>query len=422
MAEAAGAAAPRRCRRPAAPTVDRGLRPSDLAAVFFAAGVLWIVAGAVTGALHAAGAGPSRWLAIHLAFVGGVSQLVVGASQFFVGAFLATGPPRGRIVVAQAVAWNAGALLVAVGVERGPAPLTDTGAALLLAGLALLHAGMRDMRRRSLQRARFAVTWYLLAASFLAAGVVLGALIARGVAWTHGDLLAAHLVLNVGGWLGTAIVGTLHTFWPSLTRTRLRFPRLEPWTMRSWGAGIALLALGTAVDAGPLAAVGWLALAGAGALLATNVIGCLRTAGAPLTLPALLVGAGQVALVLGLVAALVVAALEGPAAALTGDDRVAPAALLLAGWLAATVAGSLLHLVSVLVHARTFAGTPAARPLRDGAVAGAVLAAVVVLATAGAAGAGAPRTVAALVLAGLYGSLLLRAAWLTIRLVRAALP
>jgi nitrite reductase (NO-forming) len=418
MAEAVGAPVPRRCRRPAGPAAGGGLRPSDLAAAFFAAGVLWIVAGAVTGALHAAGAGPSRWLAIHLAFVGGVSQLVVGASQFFVGAFLATGPPRGRIVVAQAAAWNAGTLLVAVGVERGSAPLTDAGAALLLAGLALLYAGMRDMRRRSLQHARFAVTWYLLAASSLAAGVVLGALIARGAAWAHGDLLAAHLVLNVGGWFGTAIVGTLHTFWPSLTRTRLRFPCLEPWTMRAWGAGIALLALGTAVDLEPLAALGWLALAVAGGLLAANVIGCLRRAGAPLALPARLVGAGQVALVLGLVVALVLSTLEGPAAALTGEDRVAPAVLLLAGWLAATVAGSLLHLVSVLVHARTFSGTPDARPLRDRLVAGAVLAAAVLLAAAEAAG---PRTAAALVLAAVYGAVLLRAAWLTLRLVRATL-
>jgi nitrite reductase (NO-forming) len=421
MAEAVRAPSARRCRRPAGPVAQRGLRPGDLAAAFFAAAMLWILAGAATGVLHAAGAGPSRWLAIHLVFVGGISQLVLGAGQFFVGAFLATGPPGRRIVGAQLAAWNAGALLVAVGVERGVPALSDAGAALLVTGLALLYAGMRDMRRRSLQRARFAVTWYLLAASFLAVGAVLGAALARGVAWTHGDLLAAHLVLNVGGWFGTAIVGTLHTFWPSLTRTRLRFPRLEPWTMRAWGAGIALLALGTAFDVDAVAGGGWLALAVAGGLLGANVVGCLRTAGATLTLPALLVGAGQVALVLGLAAALVVAALEGPVAALTGDERAAPAALLLAGWLAATVVGSLLHLVSVLVHARTLGGTPGARPARDRVVAGTALAAAVALAVAGAVGSDGARTAAALVLAAVYGGLLLRAALLTLRLVRVTL-
>src|SRR5215208_696658 len=94
---------PRRCRRltdPAAP------RPSGVLAVFFAAGLTFALAD--TPWLH--------WLALHLVFLGGVSQLVLGAGQFFVCAFLATSPTPRWLVRAQLVAWNAGAMLVAVGV------------------------------------------------------------------------------------------------------------------------------------------------------------------------------------------------------------------------------------------------------------------------------------------------------------------
>jgi hypothetical protein len=51
-------------------------------------------------------------------FVGGVSQLVLGAAQFFAGAFLATDPPRRELVRVQLVTWNVGALLVAIGVHE----------------------------------------------------------------------------------------------------------------------------------------------------------------------------------------------------------------------------------------------------------------------------------------------------------------
>lgn len=42
-----------------------------------------------------------RWLALHLAFLGGVSQLVLGAGPFFVTASLATQPPRRGLIGAQ---------------------------------------------------------------------------------------------------------------------------------------------------------------------------------------------------------------------------------------------------------------------------------------------------------------------------------
>jgi hypothetical protein len=53
----------------------------------------------------------------------------------------------------------------------------------------------------------------------------LGVLLATRARWPWGSLLGAHMALNLAGWFGTAIVGTLHTFFPSLTQTHLRFAR-----------------------------------------------------------------------------------------------------------------------------------------------------------------------------------------------------
>ena len=73
----------------------------------------------------------------------------------------------------------------------------------------------------------------------------------------HGSLLGAHLAFNLGGWLGGAIVGTLHTFAPSLTRSMLHFPRLQPLTFGFWSSGIGLLALGYGFGNEGLAIAGW---------------------------------------------------------------------------------------------------------------------------------------------------------------------
>lgn len=97
--EAAGTTG-RRCRPRG--VVAGALRPTDVLAAFFLLGVAYMAAGALVAVAHdATGWSSGRWLAVHLALVGGVSQLMLGASQFFVGAFLATDPPARGLVRAQ---------------------------------------------------------------------------------------------------------------------------------------------------------------------------------------------------------------------------------------------------------------------------------------------------------------------------------
>jgi len=329
------------------------LRPTDLLTAFFGLGIAWLLIAAAVAMIYAAGGwSPGRWLALHLALVGGVSQLVLGASQFFVGASLATTPPPRSLVRAQLGTWNVGTVLVAAGVTTRIGVVTGAGAVLLVVGLLLLGAGFRSMQRRSLQRLPWAARWYHACIAFLTFGVLVGALLARGTAWPPGSLLGAHLALNVSGWLGTAIVGTLHTFYPSLTQTRLRFPRLQPRAFAAWVSGTAALACGYGFDLPLLAVAGWLGLTLGSAFLAANLLASTRQASAPLSLPARLVATGQCFLVAGLLVGLAAALAHGPATPMAGAERSAIAVLLLAGWLGLTVFGALLHLLSVLARVR----------------------------------------------------------------------
>ncbi|HVW16744.1 MAG TPA: hypothetical protein VHB30_00720, partial [Solirubrobacteraceae bacterium] len=368
----------RRCRPRALD--PQGPRPSDMLALFFTAALVMLAAAAVALIAHAATDDERlRWLALHLALLGGVSQLVLGAGQFFVCAFLATTPPSRRFAGAQLAVWNVATVAIAVGVPTSATPLVDAGGVLAVAGLVLFLASLRAMQARSLQRAKWAVHWYEGSATCLVAGVLVGVLLARGVAWTHGSLLGAHLALNVAGWMGTAIVGTLYTFFPSLTATRPRFPRLQGPTFALWLLGVLELALAAAFAIDALAVVAWAQLSAGGALLAANLLASLRTRAIALSLPARLVALAQAFLPAGLVLGLVETARDGAAGPLAPSVRPALAILLLGGWVALTVAGSLLHLLTVLARVRHFTlAMPEPHAARDVAIAALAGAAVVV--------------------------------------------
>lgn len=398
-----------RCRHRPRPLDPHALRPTDLLAAFFVSGIAFLLAAAVAGVLGATGAlADGRWLALHLAFLGGVSQLILGAGQFFVAAFLATDPPPRRLVRAQLAVWGAGTVLVAVGVPTGTHPLVDVGGLLVLCGLALFGAALWRLERRSLQTARWAVRWYYACAACLGIGALAGIAMARGVGWSSGSLLGAHLALNLAGWMGTAIVGTLHTFFPSLTHTRLARPRLQPPAFAAWCVGVGALAAGEAFAVPALVWVGWGGLALGALLLLVNVAACARRAPDRLGLAPRLVGAGQGFLLAGLVLAVAAMAADGVEAPLSGDARAALAVLLLAGWIGLTVAGSLIHLLSVLHRVRHLArAMPEPRVALDNAVVALAAGGVALLALSRASGLDAlapPGTVVVLAAAALLGA------------------
>jgi nitrite reductase (NO-forming) len=392
-------------------------RPSELLAAFFRAGLFFMLAALAAAITHAVSGGDwLHWLTLHLLFLGGISQLVLGAGQFFVCAFLATDPPPRRLIWAQLAAWNLGTMLVAVGVPTATSGLVDGGGMLIAAGLVLFAAALRGMQRRSLQRAPWALRWYQASAACLGVGALAGVLMARDTPWPYGSLLGAHLALNLGGWFGTAILGTLHTFFPSLTGTQLRYPRLQRPTYILWLLGIVGLAVGAAFDRAGVLAIGWTCLLLAATLLAVNLLASLRTAVRPLGLPARLLALAQAFLPAGLLLALVAALDTGAEGPFTGPPRAALAVLLLAGWIGLTVAGSLLHLLAILARIRNFTlPMPQPRPLRDRTLtvtAGAGVAALALARAPGLAPLGAP---AAAVTAAVGGLLAIRVLALALR-------
>jgi nitrite reductase (NO-forming) len=391
---------------------------------FFLFGLAMLLSGAVVATVNAIDPWAwGRWLALHLVFVGGVSQLVLGASQFFAGAFLATEPPRRGLIRAQLLGWNVGTILIVASVPSGVDAGFYAGAACLIAVLAIYATAFAQMRRRSLGTAPWATRWYLTAALLLAAGTALGAVLASGVAWSHGDLLAAHMALNLGGWFGTAIVGTLHTFFPSLTRSRLRFPRLQGPTFVAWVVGVLGIASGYALSWEVVSLMGWGSLLAAATALAANVIGCLDAAPRPLTLPARVVGAAQLFVVGGILVAATAALGSGPEEALRGSTRAAVGTLLIAGWIGLTVLGSLLHLLALLIRVRDLdRGMPVPHPIRDGVVTMAAVVAVAVVAATQLAGVTALEPPAAALLVAVYVVLGARVAILGGRVLATARP
>lgn len=414
-----------RCRRRPTPRREGDLRPTDVVGSFFVCGLAFLAAAALAGVVQAVHPWPwGRWLALHLAFVGGVSQLVLGASQFFVGAFLATDPPPRALVRAQLVAWNLGAVGLALAIPPAAGAAVWIAVALLLAALGLWTAAVAAMWRRSLRRSPWAIAWYGAGALFLGFGAVAGSLLAHGVVWTHGDLLGAHMSLNLAGWFGGSIVGTLHTFFPSLTQTQLRRPRLQALAFAAWTGGVAALAIGYAWALEPLAIAGWLALCLGALALLVNVAASLRAAVRPLSLPARLVAAAQPFLLAALAVATVAAIDRGPSQALVGGTRATVGTLLVAGWIGLTVLGSLLHLLAVVVRVRGgfTARMPAPRPRLDGGVATLAMLAVAALALAQEGGPDALHTPAKWLLMTVYAVLAARVAQLAGRVLLRARP
>lgn len=391
---------------------------------FFIAGALFLVAAAICAIWQFAEPWMwGRWLALHLAFVGGIAQLILGASQFFAGAFLATDPPSRSLVRGQLILWNLGAIILAIAVPTGTSVLLWVAVTFLAGGLGLWFLAISAMQRRSLSAIPWATRWYFACVAFFAAGMIAGSLMADGVVWTHGFLLGAHMSLNLAGFFGTAIVGTLHTFYPSLTQTQLRFPQLQRISFGAWTLGVLALAIGYAWSLDGLAVAGWISLTAGAAVMLVNLIDCRLRAVGELSLAARVILAGQPLLLAGLLLITVNAIDVGPAMALSGTERLVAGTLLVVGWIGLTVTGSLLHLLAVVVRVRSFS-MPMPRPLPRADFAAAVLATVGVagLAFSQSAGEDGLGMVARIVVLAVYAYLGGRIVLLLSRVLRKARP
>ncbi len=200
-------------------TRKRGFAPlRDLPAV------LWLLLLVAVVLAHPFVPAP-RWLMIHLLLLGAVSHSILVWSQHFADALLHTQPLPGdtRQRSARMLLLNGGVALVVAGVLGEVWPVTAVGAA-GVAGAAGWHgAALVGQMRRALP-ARFGTTvrYYVAASCMLPVGAYFGVLMARGVGDPlHVQIMLAHAAVNVLGWMGLTVVGTLVTLWPTMLRTRI---------------------------------------------------------------------------------------------------------------------------------------------------------------------------------------------------------
>jgi nitrite reductase (NO-forming) len=229
------------------------------------AGYLVAAVGAV--AAHRVLAVP-EWLALHLLVLGAAGNAVLVYSQHFAEALLHTRsgpqwPANARIAV-----FNAGAIAVLTGVSVRLAWLSAAGATLVviavIAHTAALIATARAARLSG--RLRVVIRYYIAAGSCLAVGGTLGGLLAAGTIrtprWQQAVRLA-HAHLNLLGWLGLAVVGTLFMLWPAVLRTRMAdtAPHTARRVFTITVTGLAVAVTG-ALLTGLTASAHWLAAAG----------------------------------------------------------------------------------------------------------------------------------------------------------------
>jgi nitrite reductase (NO-forming) len=205
------------------------------------------------------------WLGLHLVLLGAVSNAIVAWSEHFAAALLHARAVSDWAALARTGALNLAVAAVLTGVHRDQPALLAAGTGLLglvVAAHALTLVGWH--RRALAARLGQVALYYVAAAGALLGGIGLGLLLSGGGlgsadAWRAVRL--AHVHLNLLGWVGLTVIGTLFTLWPTVLRTRM-------------AAGVS-----TAATAAFLLLVGGLAVTTAGLLLQQRAVATAGLAG-----------------------------------------------------------------------------------------------------------------------------------------------
>lgn len=212
----------------------------------------------------------SRWLLVHMVTLGLVTTSIMIWGQHFAEALLKTrlGPETRPTQVRRIWLLTAGVVVASVGII-GAWPVVVLIGALTISAAMLWYAWALAAQIRASIAPRYGATVraYVMAACLLPVGAVLGTLLAfsPGEPW-QGRLLLAHQIVNVLGFVGLTVAGTLLTLWPTVLRTAL--PAV---VVRRSGYGLPIMVLGV-LGAGVSATLG---IAVAGALFIAVYLGGL---------------------------------------------------------------------------------------------------------------------------------------------------
>lgn len=214
--------------------------------------LVWLLAVALLSGVHR-GIPDSGWLLVHLALLGAVTNAILVYSWHFAEALLRLPVPSRRALAVRLALINAGAAAAMGGVVAGAWPLAVSGAAAVGAAAGWHGAALLVRLRRALpSRFRSTLRYYLAACALLPFGAAAGALLALpgtdDGTDLHARLLLAHESINLLGWVGLSVLGTLVTLLPTMLRTRAE-ESAEPVARRALGVLLAgvLLAAGGAL-------------------------------------------------------------------------------------------------------------------------------------------------------------------------------
>lgn len=310
----------------------------------------WLVLATLASLTHPFLPAP-RWLLIHLVVLGAMGHAILVWSRYFADTLLRLPPSARSTQNLRLAGFNLGVLAVVTGVLTTRWPITLAGATVVGAA-ALWHGATLAVQLRGKLAGRFSGTirYYVSAAALLPIGAGLGAWLARDLAapW-HDRARMAHVAINVLGWLGLTVLGTLVTLWPTMLRTRL-----ATGAERAAARALPLLLGGITVTAAT-ALLGWpLGVGGGLALYLTGVgillVPAVRTARTkpPTSFPAWSVLCGVTWLVGSLGWLLLTVPLSGSWQRV--DQRLATVTpVLVAGFALQVLLGALSYLIPVVL-------------------------------------------------------------------------
>lgn len=204
----------------------------------------------------------ATWLMIHLVLLGALSHSVLVWSEHFAHTLLHYTPDdkaqrdQARRILLLAV----GSLLVFIGYPTAWWWVLAVGATLVATSIVWHCIHLLRVAKRALpSRFTVVIRYYVAAACLFPVGIALGATLAFGITepW-FGRVLTAHIMVNVGGWIGLTVTGTLVTFWPTMVRARMD-DRATRLAMQALPVLIGAVLVGAT---GSLAGWRWLAVAG----------------------------------------------------------------------------------------------------------------------------------------------------------------
>ncbi|ATG52680.1 copper oxidase [Brachybacterium vulturis] len=202
----------------------------------------------------------SRWLMVHMVTLGLITTSIMVWGQHFAEALLKTrlGEESRPWQVRRILLLSAGVLVTILGMLPSWPWVVVLGALMVSAALVWYAISLGSQVRAALApRFEFTVKAYIAAACLIPVGATLGAVMAfsPGEPW-QGRLLLAHQLVNILGFVGVTVTGTLLTLWPTVLRTRIDLPAAKRAAHGLLGMLVSVLG------------------ATAGALLGSALLGC----------------------------------------------------------------------------------------------------------------------------------------------------